>query len=248
MSREIRISIDDDEVFERMKARKQELDLSWEEVLHRGLRREPPAPAEAPGPHSQPDPQPEPRGQHGHHRSHRHHEAERRHEAENRREGDRWDAFAEDLESQIQNKVYDTLRSSFGAAGIDVPEHPDFEDEEMARLEHAEDAVLAFDFLEDDPGYQIPLRVTLETSRDGLAVDVVAVRQGKSVRHMNSFDTGARREVNTDLATGGAASLRFEDGAEAYRVLPVLTWTRDADGNPTVDGVEIDEVLLDDAE
>ena len=38
MAREIRVTIDDDEVFERMRARKRELDLSWEEVLHRGLR------------------------------------------------------------------------------------------------------------------------------------------------------------------------------------------------------------------
>ncbi|MFC7057120.1 hypothetical protein [Halovenus salina] len=41
MAREIRITIDDDEVFEQMKRAKQELDLSWREVLHRGLQREP---------------------------------------------------------------------------------------------------------------------------------------------------------------------------------------------------------------
>lgn len=38
MSREIRITIADDEVFEVMKQRKEALELSWEEVLHRGLR------------------------------------------------------------------------------------------------------------------------------------------------------------------------------------------------------------------
>lgn len=37
MSREIRITIADDEVFDHMKHRKQQLDLSWEEVLRRGL-------------------------------------------------------------------------------------------------------------------------------------------------------------------------------------------------------------------
>ena len=60
MAREVRITIDDDEVFERMKARKGALDLSWEEVLHRGLRE---IPGEHPGESGTPS-EPQGPGQH----------------------------------------------------------------------------------------------------------------------------------------------------------------------------------------
>ena len=62
MSREIRITIEDDEVFERMRYRKDELDLSWEEVLRRGLTevtdipRPPGASNRHPSPHEHADP------------------------------------------------------------------------------------------------------------------------------------------------------------------------------------------------
>lgn len=241
MAREIRITVDDDEVFERMKRRKQELDLAWEEVLHRGLRPEPPRHEHGrghdqghdhergPGPAPDPDPSPH-HGRHGH---------------EHHGEHDRWDAFAESLESQIQNKVYDTLQSSFGAAGIDVPDHSGL-DEEMGELADAEDATLAFEFLDDRREYRVPLRVNLRTGRDGIDVDVVAVRQGKNVRDTNRFDGGARKQVNARLAAGDPAELRFADGAETYAVRPVLSWGRDESGDPTVTDVTIDEVLLDD--
>lgn len=244
MSREIRVSIDDDEVFERMKRRKQELDLSWEDVLHRGLQRredrdqsgsgfERPAPGpgagqagEAGGGPTGPNWGPGP-GQ----------------EAP-------WDRFADSVEEQVQHRVYNALRNTFGAAGIDVPEPPAGPgmDREMADLSNAEDAVLTFGFLDDDPAFQVPLRVNLETSADGLAVEVVAVRQGKSVRHMNTFDARTRQAVTTRLAEGVPAALRFGDGVEDYAVEPVLRWGRDDAGRPTVTDVSIEAVRLDGAD
>lgn len=301
MSREVRISIDDDEVFERMKQRKHELDLSWEEVLHRGLRREPDTGAErddrqradrrranrqggdASGATSSPG-HPGPAGDDG-----RHSRSGRRGHAGSSRSRDRsdapdhveayqdhvdayqdhvdayqnhvdeyyddqWDRFADSVEAQVQNKVYNALRNTFGAAGIDVPEPPKPPhgglDREMQDLSNAEDAVLSFDFLDDDPAYQIPLRVNLQTSVDGLDVEVVAVRQGKSVRDMNRFDSEARLAVTKRLAQGAPAILRFDDGAEGYEVEPVIRWERDESGRPTVTAVDIDAVRLgeDDAE
>jgi len=236
MSREIRISVDDDEVFERMKRRKQALDLSWEEVLHRGLRRAPSADQPGRGPSDPPwgGPEPEPwesgpygpRGQQG--------------------PRDPWDEFADDLEAKIRGKVFDSLRTGFGAAGIDVPDASEYGlDDEVETLTNAEDATLVFDFLEDGPGTQVPLRVNLTTSREGLDVEVVAVRQGKNVSDMNRFGRETRKRVNSRLAAGEPATLRFAEGVEEYRVLPVLSWSRDERGDPVVVDVEIAEVLVD---
>lgn len=240
MSREIRITVDDDEVFERMKRRKQELDLSWEEVLHRGLRSERPKKGHAfDFGHESDDARV---GGHSGRRGPEHHTpggSEWGHD-----DHVRWDTFGESLERQIQDRVYDTLRSSFGAAGIHVPDRPGMETE-MEVLASAEDATLAFDVLSDDRAYEIPLRVDMQTGLDGVTVDVVAVREGKSVRDANRFDTDARKRVNTHLGTGGTATLRFAGGAESYPVRPVLSWGRDPDGAPRVTDVDIAEVLLD---
>ena len=254
MSREIRITVDDDEVFERMKRRKTELDLSWEEVLHRGLR---PDRGEArradrtsghhPGEGSGgPDPHRrhrggahDPHGPFGPHGPHGPHGPEPHHE-----EHDRWDAFGDSLERQIKDRVYDSLKASFGAAGVDVPDRPGM-DAEMEELASAEDATLVFEFLPADRAYEVPLRVDMETGLDGVTVDVVAVREGKSVRDANRFDTDARKRVNTRLGTGGTATLRFAEGAESYPVRPVLSWGRDAEGHPRVKAVDVAEVLLD---
>lgn len=274
MGREVRITIDDDEVFERMKHRKRELDLSWEEVLHRGLRRTPdsgeaashgPPGSGGPGPNFGYTSGPGQPGSTGRHpgdefADHRdaveeHHEAlARHHEDVSRRYehaadqyDDQWDRFADSVEAQVQHKVYNALRDTFGAAGIDVPEPPQpHMDREMQDLSNAEDAVLSFDFLEDDPAYQIPLRVNLQTSVDGLDVEVVAVRQGKSVRDMNQFDSEARLQVTKRLAKGDPAVLRFDDGAEGYEVEPVIRWERDESGRPTVTAVDVQAVRLDD--
>lgn len=239
MSREVRITIDDDEVFEHMKHRKRELDLSWEDVLHRGLQR--PDERSPSGSNFGPrDPGPGTR---------RGFDAgEGRAETPWDRSGDQWDRFAEGVEDQVQRKVYNALRSTFGAAGIDVPEPPAGLDREMADLSNAEDAVLAFGFLDDRRAYQVPLRVNLETSAEGLTVDVVAVRQGKSVRDMNTFDARTRQAVTTRLAEGAPAALRFGDGAEDYAVEPVLRWGRDDAGRPTVTEVSIETVRLDGAD
>lgn len=237
MSREIRITIDDDEVFERMKARKGELDLSWEEVLHRGLRREP---AASPGPERQ------------RHRAADEDERGWRPEGSGGpaayrgtgQGGDRWDAMADSLESEIQSKVYDTLRRSFGAAGIEFPEDPGL-DAEMASLEQAEDAELSFPGVDAEPSNRVPLRVTLRTGTDGLDIDVVAVRTGKSVAEQNAFTGTERATVISRLAKGETATLTMADGVESYEVVPVLEWGRDDRDRPTVRDVEIAEVVFD---
>jgi hypothetical protein len=240
MSREIRITIDDDEIFERMKRRKQQLDLSWEEVLHRGLRREPEggqersyANRERPQWDDRPPREPGPPGARGPHgRS---------------EEPFSTDEFVEEMKRGVRNQVVNSLQSSLSGLG-----EGEFDlEHEMGALQDAEDALLVFDFLgENGESTWVPLRVTQQTSREGLDVEVVAVRSGKSVSHMNHFDRSARRQVNAKLAAGETATLRFTDGGngEEYRVYPILSWSKDESGRPTVSAVEIDEVILDDLE
>jgi len=224
MAREIRITVDDDEVFERMKRRKRALDLSWEEVLYRGL-----------------DERPD-------------------------------EDIGDKLGRQIEARVANTIRSSLGidpdfdpqggsrgspeyfeSSGFDPtpdpepepePEEPAGLEDEMDRLANAEDAVLTFDSL-DGESYAVPLRVNLATSADGLDVDVVTVRAGKSVAELNRFDGNARATVTRQLATGGTARLELGDGAEVYDVRAALTWGRRDDGTPTVTDAEITDVVFD---
>jgi len=245
MTREVRITIDDDEVFARMKARKQELDLSWEEVLHRGLRRGKPGggshgvggPSGSGGPGGYgdwsqwvPDDVGPEAGEGSYGPSGSTDEPESIGEA------------VEDLKRHVRGQVAHSLRESMDAmeeVNVDL-------EAEMTELENAEDAVLRFDGVtDDDRRYEVPLRVRLETSRDGLDVEVVAVREGKSVSGMNRFDRETRRAVNEHLARGGTATLAFE-GAERYEVGPVCSWSRDDGGRPTVSTVDIEEVLFDD--
>lgn len=240
MAREIRITIDDDEIFERMKRRKQQLDLSWEEVLHRGLRRDLDTGQERSRETTErsrwrerPPREPEPPG------------ASR----SRGRSGDpvSTDEFVEEMKRGVRNQVVNSLQSSLSGLG-----EGEFDlEHEMGALQDAEDALLVFDFLgENGESTWVPLRVTQQTSREGLDVEVVAVRSGKSVSHMNHFDRSARRQVNAKLAAGETATLRFTDGGngEEYRVYPILSWSKDESGRPTVSAVEIDEVILDDLE
>lgn len=217
MPREIRITIDDDEVFERMKARKQVLDLSWEDVLHRGLRGTDADEPGGPGRHqwgrtarARPDPVTDPAG------------------------------FAENLKRQIQGQVRESFQDSLAPG-------PDPLGADVATLESAEDAVLVFDFLgemADDRAFQVPLRVTLEAGGDGLAVDVVSIREGKTVTDMNAFDPAVRKQIIEGLAGGDFATLSLDGGAESYRVTPTLSWSR-TDGVPSVSAVDIEEVRFD---
>lgn len=250
MAREVRITIDDDEVFERMKARKRQLDLSWEEVLKRGLR-DPTGgtgqdgPAEPGGESGGADfvgwsPETGWQGMSSEWGAQRHGDAD-------------LDDVVDEFKESIRGQVRDSLRASMAA--MEDP-HPASQpgggaergglDREMTELERAEDAVLRFDGVTDEaPRYEVPLRVRLETSRDGMDVEVVAVREGKSVSEMNRFDRETRRAVNEHLARGGTATLAFE-GAERYEVGPVCSWSRDDAGHPTVTAVDIEEVLFDD--
>lgn len=216
MSREIRVTINDDEVFERMKRRKQKLDLSWEEVLRRGLRRDP--------------------DHGGYHR-------ERGSGVGYGRSGD----LGEDIAHHVQARVADTLRDSMEGVLEDFPgtERPPGEFEsELGSLEGGEDATLEFPFLDDDTGNQVPLRVDLRTSADGLDVDVITIRWGKNTSGMNQFTPEARKTVTEHFAQGEAAVLRLATGDETYRVFPVLSWSRDSSGRPTVTNVAIDDVVF----
>ncbi|WP_331233062.1 hypothetical protein [Natronorarus salvus] len=214
MTREIRISIDDDEVFERMRARKNELDLSWEEVLHRGLRRS--------------------RGGYG----------------VGAGTGGRWSApeadLADELQREIRQKVANSIRASVGGLGPEPTGWEDDLDEEMSALSAAEDAVVVFEGSEDDPSCQIPLRVSLRTDRNGLAVEVVAIRRGRGVEGMNAFPPEARRRIVESLARGETATLRIEEGIEEYPIVPRLAWSRDEAGRPTVVEVSVEDVSFDD--
>lgn len=228
MAREIRITVDDDEVFERMKRRKRDLDLSWEEVLYRGLDERP--------------------------------------------DEDVGDRLSRQIESHVADTIRSSLGIQGGTEGSRTPQHfeysGDFDprspqepeepeppespeppggdlEDEMERLANAEDARLTFDALESESGYAVPLRVNLATSPEGLDVDVVAVRSGKSVAGMNRFDGDARSTVTRELATGGTARLELGDGAEVYDVRVALTWGRREDGTPTVTDVEVTDVVFD---
>ncbi|MFB6175615.1 MAG: hypothetical protein ABEI99_00440 [Halobaculum sp.] len=258
MAREIRVTIDDDEVFERLRARKRELDLSWEEVLHRGLRG---------GPGDSPD---EDIGD----------RLER--QITRRVEESLGRAFGLD-ESASRHSGGGASSDSGGSSGgsrdptppgspsPDSPSPPGGVDPagrgtpggpqggpaaggprqpsggldaEVETLANAEDAVLRFPFLDDDPGNTVPLRVNLETSADGLDVEVVTIRSGKAVAERNAFDRGARRQIAEALATGETAILELDAGVEEYHVVPVLSWSDD-DGTPTVTEVSISEVSFD---
>ncbi|MEF8852967.1 MAG: hypothetical protein V5A44_09780 [Haloarculaceae archaeon] len=248
MAREVRITIDDDEVFERMKARKRELDLSWEEVLKRGLRDEGSGGDQewAAGPGREPGTaefvgwSPETGWQ-----------GTSSGRGPQRREDADLDDVVDEFKESIRGQVRESLRASMAAmddassAGRRKSGTGGGLDREMTELEQAEDAVLRFDDVtDDDRRFAVPLRVRLETSRDGMDVEVVAVREGKSVADTNRFDRSTRRAVNEHLARGGTATLAF-DGAEAYEVGPVLSWSRDDGGNPTVSEVSVEEVLFD---
>lgn len=221
MAREIRVTVDDDEVFERMKRRKRELDLSWREVLHRGLwggddsgrgRGHPGGPG---------DPL-----------------------------EDLGDRLERQIENRVEESIRAGFGAG-GSRADPSPgpggTSPGFEDE-METLANAEDAVLRFPFLEDRPEFRVPLRVAVETRSGGMAVDVVTVRTGKSVEGTNAFDRGTRKEVAAEFAGGALAVLELESGVEEYRVAPVLSWSRDDRGDPVVSDVAIDEVVFGDAE
>lgn len=245
MAREIRISVDDDEVFERMKRRKADLDLTWEDALKRGLQAgngpdasggtAQSAPSEGAGPFDDVDPLASGSG------SQQGHSGRGAQSGQGSNDPSPIAEFSEQLRQQVQSQVRDSLESSIQSAHNDL-------DREMRDLRDAEDAVLRFEVLGDEPRYDVPLRVRLETSRDGLDVEVVAVREGKSVTGTNRFDRDARRRVNEHLATGGTATLSFgaNGDSESYDVAPVCSWGRTDDGTPRVSAVEVHEVIFDD--
>lgn len=249
MSRQVRISIDDDEVFERLKRRKDALDLSWEDALRRGLRdsAEPPR-----GPKTAQEPRETP---------------ERGGRAAGDGDSQRGQAetpspFDSDFGEQIAQRVLASVSESVsgatggrgsaggasggggaGAGGTGGSSGPGTPlDEEIDRLEDAEDAVLV---LGDSEGERVPLRVTLHTGPDGLDVEVVAVRSGKGTEEMNQFADGARADVAKRFARGDTATLEMAAG-ETYDVRGELSWAPGPEGTPTVTDVAIREVVFED--
>ncbi|MEZ3145027.1 hypothetical protein [Halobaculum sp. MBLA0143] len=235
MAREIRVTVDDDEVFERMRERKQALDLSWEEVLHRGLSDESRADLDL-------DEQIE---RHVGQRIRNSLESAFGGLPEQPPDGPAPGGNAPDPPGGVDPAGTATPGDPTPGAGGPAPSAPTELDETVERLESAEDALLTFPFLDDDPRNTVPLRVDLETSADGLSVEVVAVRTGRSVADRNRFERGARQSVAESFATGETARLTLGDGAESYAVVPELAW-RTAEGDPTVAEVTIREVVFGD--
>jgi len=237
MSREIRITIADDEVFERMRHRKETLDISWEEALRRGLDTEADATrGTAPTPFDD----------------------DFREQLRDRirssvREDSRGapsnatpakdrgpvidgDAIRDMVTAHIEHALPDFTTSGPAASPLDA---------ELDALADAEDAVLSFPAVEGEHA-TVPLRVNLTTGGDGLDVEVVAVRRGKDTDHRNVFDPDDREQLTTALATGTPATLAFQGGAETYDVIPSLSWGRTSEGHPTVVEVTIEAVRLED--
>lgn len=229
MSRQIRISIADDEVFERLKRRKDALDLSWEDALRRGLRDSPEPPH---GQHVPNRPRSSTEHASGHHHKHDRGRDDR-HSNENLSPFD--PDFGERIAHQVLSSVSDSM-SGFADETLD---------DEIGRLEEAENAELA---LGDGKGERIPLRVTLYTGPEGLDVEVVAVRSGKDTEAMNRFVDGARARVAERFARGETARLELDESGETYDVRPNLTWARGPDGSPTVTDVVIGEVVFTESE
>ncbi|WP_232686182.1 hypothetical protein [Halobacterium zhouii] len=236
MSRQIRISIEDDEVFERLKRRKDALDLSWEDALRRGLRdsAEPPRgkrPKSRSHEHSASSSRPDPRHEHDRERR-----GERGHGERRSRENP--SPFDPDFGERIASQVLSSVSESVpGFVGEPL-------DQEINRLEDAEDAELV---LGEGEGERVPLRVALHTGADGLNVEVVAVRSGKGTEEMNRFADGARGRVARRFAQGETATLELDAGEETYDVRPELTWARGPDGAPTVTDVAVREVVFEES-
>lgn len=218
MTREIRITVDDDEVFERMKHRKNLLDLSWEDVLRRGLH--------SCGSHASPP-----------------------------RSGPKWHGKNAKRKQRLKRRMREHWRGWHHRSSPEFDEfEPDFEMQhedpsyeiEIGHLEDAEDAILEFEFLDDEPSVQVPLRITMETSTDGLTVDVAAVRESKDVSELNRFASAERKRVAQELARGKPALLRIGND-EMYQVNPVLSWNSNGAGFLTVTHVEIPDVVLEGA-
>ena len=234
MSREIRITVDDDEVFERLRRRKDALDLSWEDALRRGLREgiesqsaAKSRPERERGRHGR-GPSRESRGRHGRSGPGEGNARERR-----GRQG-RVSPFDPDFGEQIARSVVSSVNAS--VPGVDVT----LEDE-IDRLEEAEDATL---ILGEGEGERVPLRVALHTGPEGLDVEVIAVRSGKGTEELNQFEDGARADVARRFAEGDTATLEIEGSEETYEVRPELTWVRGSEGAPRVTEVTIHEVVF----
>jgi len=226
VSRQIRITVDDDEVFERLKRRKDALDLSWEDALRRGLRdsKQPPRAPDAGDARTEPEPGRDHSGRRG---------------ADARRDAAATGSDPSPFDPEFGERLAERVLSTVGESVSGVA---DSLDEEIDRLEDAEDAVLVLG--DGDERERVPLRVSLQTGPGGLDVDVVAVRSGKDTEGMNEFADGARATVARRFARGETATLELAGGEETYDVHPELEWARGDDGTPAVTGVAVREVVF----
>jgi hypothetical protein len=238
MSREIRITVADDEVFERMRRQKDVLDLSWEEVLRRGL-----SDAEESGPDQEHalDPFADDFGKQLRTRIRR--------EATDVQGSRRETSTESSSGTSTGFDPFDTasigeyVSRQIAAAMPDGPVAGEPLSSELDRLAEAEDARLTFPFLDAETAV-VPLRVTLQTTGDGLDIDVVTVRQGQGTSGENRFPNDARQRIAAALADGETATLTLQDGAENYDVVPTMSWDRTDEGTPTVGDVTIEAVRL----
>lgn len=239
MSREIRITVADDEVFERMRRRKDRLDLSWEEALRRGLSEDG---ADAARTDANLDPFDENFGEQLRERIRSRARTDAGGE-EARNRGASSDAGRRGFDPFDPDDIGTFVRDQIQAAVSGTPTGGDSLDSELDELAEAEDAMLTFPFLEGSDA-AVPLRVTLRTTGDGLDVEVVTVRRGADTAARNQFPGDSRQRVAAALAEGETATLSLQDGAETYAVVPSLAWDRTEDGTPTVGEVTVEQVVL----
>lgn len=270
MAREIRITVDDDEVFERMRRRKDDLDLSWEEALRRGLSD--PEGSDRGGTGAgvgasagaRPGPRDPEFGDYIREQVQAGLEREHERAGEHRRATGTGRTTEDPTGSTSPRSRGRRDGSEYGGSRTPSPLEPGFGqwisdhvqetvssalagasrslDAEIERLEDAEDATLVFEHLETDR--RVPLRVTVRSSAAGFDVTVVAIRTGKGTEELNRFTETDRKEIAAHLADGGTVALEIGTEGVRYDVRPSLGWGRDADGSPTVTDVEIEAVDL----
>lgn len=170
----------DDEAFRRAKEKKEELDISWKEVILRGL-----------------ETRPEPR----------------------------------DIRPGVR-----VAKKLLGEGMFDQPAGRGIR-AEVEDVEASDDAVLAL------PGtsQEIPVKIRLRTSRDGMEAPFVEVRDQPGMNQLTEED---RQSVMENLSDENPAVLKIrEAGRGEYEVFPIIDWSRDDAGNIVAKDVEIEDFV-----
>lgn len=204
-----RVAVDfEEEAFRRLKQRKEQLDLSWRDVILRGLEEKPST----------------------------------RDLRAGRLLAKQW--FGEGMDNQpsgegITATVQDTDPNARVAQelerAVDSFESGGDLETEIENLESGDDAILSL------PGTdtEIPLRVRLKTTNEGLEAGLVAVRD---IPGRNQFKESDRATTSESLAEGEPAILEIGQIDEVrYEVTPSIEWSRDDSGMLTATDVDIKE-------